>query len=245
MARSLPAERPSGQPSRGQAENNDNRDCGRKCSQCHVSHGIAGVCHLSYLRASRKVVIGAAKQPRARHSERVATWHGFEPLRFESEGAHLARDLVLLFPRQAADGLNRLIENLAHGCNISGRQRHRCSARHRPYAACTAWHAVALRQLAVVSEARGGLDWPSSPVHPEGSRRRDAARLQPRLHHASWSPIGSLRMRLPVAAKMALHSAGANGGTPGSPTPLGGTLMPCSTMWVCVTFGDSSMRTSG
>ena len=28
-------------------------------------------------------------------------------------------------------------------------------------------------------------------------------------------------MRLPVAAKMALHSAGPTGGTPGSPTPLG------------------------
>ena len=30
-------------------------------------------------------------------------------------------------------------------------------------------------------------------------------------------------MRLPVAAKIALHSAGANGGKPGSPTPLDGT----------------------
>jgi hypothetical protein len=29
-------------------------------------------------------------------------------------------------------------------------------------------------------------------------------------------------MRLPVAAKMALQSAGANGGTPGSPTPPDG-----------------------
>ncbi len=62
--------------------------------------------------------------------------------------------------------------------------------------------------------------------------------------YASWSPIGSWRMRLPVAAKMALHSAGANGGTPGSPTPLGGTSMPCCTMCVRVSVGDSSMRTS-
>jgi len=30
-------------------------------------------------------------------------------------------------------------------------------------------------------------------------------------------------MRLPVAAKMALQSAGATGGTPGSPTPPNGT----------------------
>jgi hypothetical protein len=33
-------------------------------------------------------------------------------------------------------------------------------------------------------------------------------------------------MRLPVAAKIALVNAGAKGGTPGSPTPLGGVLGP-------------------
>ena len=38
----------------------------------------------------------------------------------------------------------------------------------------------------------------------------------------SWAPIGRARMRLPVAAKIALHRAGAKGGTPGSPTPLAG-----------------------
>ena len=38
----------------------------------------------------------------------------------------------------------------------------------------------------------------------------------------SWPLIGRLRMRLPVAAKIALHSAGAIGGTPGSPTPPSG-----------------------
>ncbi len=35
----------------------------------------------------------------------------------------------------------------------------------------------------------------------------------------SCSRIGRRRMRLPVAAKIALQSAGAIGGTPGSPTP--------------------------
>jgi hypothetical protein len=34
--------------------------------------------------------------------------------------------------------------------------------------------------------------------------------------------IGSERMRLPVAAKMALQTAGAVGGNGGSPKPLGG-----------------------
>ena len=38
------------------------------------------------------------------------------------------------------------------------------------------------------------------------------------------------RMRLPVAAKIAFISAGANGGTPGSPTPLGGVSGPGGTM---------------
>ena len=51
-------------------------------------------------------------------------------------------------------------------------------------------------------------------------------------------------MRLPVAAKIALQSAGANGGTPGSPTPLDGTSMLFSTICVFVTVGDSSCRTT-
>ena len=37
----------------------------------------------------------------------------------------------------------------------------------------------------------------------------------------SWSPTGRLRIRWPVAAKIALQSAGATGGTPGSPMPPG------------------------
>jgi hypothetical protein len=41
--------------------------------------------------------------------------------------------------------------------------------------------------------------------------------------------IGSARMRLPVAAKIALQIAGAIAGTPGSPTPPGGAWL--STMW--------------
>jgi hypothetical protein len=36
------------------------------------------------------------------------------------------------------------------------------------------------------------------------------------------SVIGSVRMRFPVAAKIALHTAGAAGGSAGSPSPVGG-----------------------
>src|SRR3989442_1204706 len=38
-------------------------------------------------------------------------------------------------------------------------------------------------------------------------------------------PIGSLRIRLPVAANIALQTAGAMGGVPGSPTPPGASLL--------------------
>jgi len=43
---------------------------------------------------------------------------------------------------------------------------------------------------------------------------------------------------------MALHSAGAKGGSPGSPTPLDGTSMLAATMCTSVTGGDSSMRST-
>jgi hypothetical protein len=36
---------------------------------------------------------------------------------------------------------------------------------------------------------------------------------------------GNSRIRLPVTAKIALQIAGAMGGTPGSPTPVGGSLL--------------------
>jgi hypothetical protein len=44
-------------------------------------------------------------------------------------------------------------------------------------------------------------------------------------HTASLMRIGSLRMRLPLAAKMAFATAGAAGGTPGSPTPVGCSML--------------------
>jgi len=41
-------------------------------------------------------------------------------------------------------------------------------------------------------------------------------------HFRSTSVIGRVRMRLPVAAKIALQTAGAAAGSPGSPNPVGG-----------------------
>ena len=54
--------------------------------------------------------------------------------------------------------------------------------------------------------------------------------------------IGSRRSRLPVAAKIALATAGATGGTPGSPTPP--ILSVVSTMWTS-TAGISFIRRIG
>ncbi|MGY4186140.1 hypothetical protein ACVI1I_002912 [Bradyrhizobium sp. USDA 4459] len=65
-----------------------------------------------------------------------------------------------------------------------------------------------------------------------------------RLYASNCLPIGSARMRLPVAEKMAFISAGANGGTPGSPTPLGGVSGAGGTMWTFVTSGASSILTT-
>src|ERR1700686_1853036 len=51
---------------------------------------------------------------------------------------------------------------------------------------------------------------------------------------------GNSRTRLPVAAKIALQSAGAKGGRPGSPIPAGGASL--GTMWMYVSRGASFMR---
>src|SRR2546426_7669018 len=53
-------------------------------------------------------------------------------------------------------------------------------------------------------------------------------------------PIGSFLTRLPVRAKMALHTAGAIGGTPGAPgPPFASVLGPTQTP----TTGASGLRT--
>ena len=55
-----------------------------------------------------------------------------------------------------------------------------------------------------------------------------AARLIGALPATNWKPlfvIGSSRMRLPVAAKMALAMAGSTGGNMGSPKPVGGKFV--------------------
>jgi hypothetical protein len=63
------------------------------------------------------------------------------------------------------------------------------------------------------------------------SQTKETVRSVERSRYASnCLPIGRARMRLPVAAKIALISAGAKGGTPGSPTPLGGVSGPGGTM---------------
>jgi len=58
------------------------------------------------------------------------------------------------------------------------------------------------------------------------NRRRPGGYLRGHNYTPSlFRESGSSRMRFPVAAKIALQRAGANGGTPGSPTPAGGALL--------------------
>ena len=62
------------------------------------------------------------------------------------------------------------------------------------------------------------------------------------LHTSFAFDSGNSRKRFPVAANTALHNAGANGGTPGSPTPAGGASL--STMCTSTLRGARSMRVS-
>ena len=68
------------------------------------------------------------------------------------------------------------------------------------------------------------------------------SRVNAHAERKSSGLIGSRRTRLPVAAKIALATAGATGGTPGSPTPVGCSVL--GTMYTSIA-GDSNMRTIG
>jgi hypothetical protein len=74
-----------------------------------------------------------------------------------------------------------------------------------------------------------------SPPPGRGSRRPP----RPSAHPRSEFFTGSWRTRLPVAAKIALHSAGASGGTGGSPTPPQKSPLGTITVSTC---GTSAMR---
>ena len=114
--------------------------------------------------------------------------------------------------------------------------------------------------LAATPHARGKLilrrAWRFSPPGQNPPRNSRGASMGPsgkhqgaRVHwrpydHCRLSPAnGSVRMRLPVAAKMALQTAGAAAGNPGSPKPVGAAadLMKCTS----TTGGDWFMRNCG
>ena len=66
-------------------------------------------------------------------------------------------------------------------------------------------------------------------AHMRQSREREKrARHAVPLHHPFFNSsalMGSRRMRLPVTENTAFPTAGAIGGTPGSPTPVGGSWL--------------------
>ena len=71
------------------------------------------------------------------------------------------------------------------------------------------------------------------------SRNRSSAPPRPT---CQLRPTGSVLIRCPVAAKMALQSAGATGGTPGSPTPPDVAELGTTCTWI--SRGAASIRTS-
>ena len=121
--------------------------------------------------------------------------------------------------------------------------------RLRPLSRCRRDGAADDGMWAKVTPAKGHVDGPrhvtgmtsphaqaprlpkrSSPLlQPSGSGRWLQA---PEGRHGNHTLKGSVLIRLPVAAKIAFASAGANGGTPGSPTPVAWTENGCSTIAV-------------
>src|SRR5206468_1617382 len=84
-----------------------------------------------------------------------------------------------------------------------------------------------------------------------GLRRRRSRRLQPQRSASDredqafvpfFARSGSERTRSPVSPYNALATAGASGGTPGSPTPVGAS---CDATMCTSTFGISLMRSIG
>jgi hypothetical protein len=105
---------------------------------------------------------------------------------------------------------------------------------------------VGLVRVGVVRSARSALREERESCADEASRSEDARKTLPdRRAHAprSSSRIGSRRMRFPVSAKIALHTAGAAAGSPGSPNPVGGAtdLTKCTS----TTGGECCIRNIG
>ncbi len=80
---------------------------------------------------------------------------------------------------------------------------------------------------------------PACPELTNAAAGRDAAGAQVSPARSIRASMGSVRMRLPVAANSALHSAGSTGGSGGSPRPVGSLSLrrKCTS-----TGGDSFMR---
>jgi hypothetical protein len=153
---------------------------------------------------------------------------GLPPVRWSSRNSLNARpDSLSLIAR----GARRRV----HEC-LGKKASHRRSSR----APATAGSLFPRNAMAVEAAAPAPLlrpdpcsrvmRWPSKPPFKEKSwrsmnRRFGAVGLRdqdlPALFKSSKSN-GSERSRLPVAAKIAFETAGAMGGTPGSPTPVGG-----------------------
>ena len=95
----------------------------------------------------------------------------------------------------------------------------------------------AMRNLVVASLDESGNVAGIPQCYPtaHGRLRRSAANTITLYAFNSSTSMGNLRMRLPVAAKMALQRAGMTGGRAGSPRPVGGW----SVMTKCTSTGGA------
>ena len=89
---------------------------------------------------------------------------------------------------------------------------------HQPGAPCRGIGEQQLRGVHGSTVLRVRRVPPSRRSALRGIRRR---RIPARPYTSFTRFTGNSRTRFPVAAKIALHSAGAIGGTPGSPVPTG------------------------
>jgi hypothetical protein len=111
------------------------------------------------------------------------------------------------------------LTRLAAEDTVQARPDHGCTVLEGVAAAAAVEHLLSLHRARRRPSGKSEDDEPSQhPVESPDWLGGEGAQVA----LSCAGSIGRLRTRLPVAAKIALHSAGAIGGTPGSPMPVGG-----------------------
>lgn len=133
-------------------------------------------------------------------------------------------------PKEQAGGIWNAKSYIQH-CSQLSECRNGSSNKARRVQLCAASHAPAgHRQHQLAGARRGSRRCRSRrrlSLKPQYCHKQDAAAMEPHpaaVPYARLSPlrlIGNVRSRLPLAANIALHTAGITGGSAGSPRPVG------------------------